>query len=78
MAAIRTNMASKMAVSDKSKMAAPDTKMAANMADNNVNKMASKMAAKNGDFTYYHPLLHFWAEKWKSKPDGVMCTPNCA
>ena len=59
MAAIQTYMASKMATSDKSKMAAVDTKMAANMADINVNKMASKMAAKNGDFTYYHSLLLF-------------------
>ena len=66
MAAIRSNMASKMAASDKSKMAAVDTKMAANMADINVNKMASKMAAKNGDFTYYHSLLLIWAENGRA------------
>ena len=62
MAATRTNMASKMAPSNKSKMAAVDTKMAANMADLYVNKMASKMAAENGDFTYYHSLLLFEQE----------------
>ena len=62
MAAIRTNMASKMAASGISNMAAVDTKMAANMADIYVNKMASKMAAKNGDLTFNHSLLLFWAE----------------
>ena len=57
MAAVRTNMVSKMATGGKSNMAAVDTKMAANMADINVNKMASKIATKNRDFTYYHSPL---------------------
>ena len=50
MAATRTNMAT----SDKSKMATIDTNMAANMAELNVNNMASKMVAKNRDL---HLLL---------------------
>ena len=59
MDAIQTNMASKMVAGGKSNMATVDTKMAANMANINVNKMASKMAAKNGDFTFYHSLFPF-------------------
>ncbi len=62
MAAICTIMASKMAASSISNMAAVDTKMAANMANIYVNKMASKLAAKNGDLTFNHSLLLFWAE----------------
>ncbi len=62
MAAICTNMASKMAASGISNMATVDTKMATNMADINTNKMASKMAAKNGNLTFNHSLHLFWAE----------------
>ncbi len=62
MAAITTNMASKMATANKSKMNTVNNQNGHQYGRYLENTMASKWPPKNGDFTYYRPLLQFWAE----------------
>ena len=72
MSAIRTNMASKMAADDKSKMATIDNKNGPQYGQHNVNKMAFKRATKNWRLHILSLTASILSRKVGSKLHGVI------